>query len=455
MEANNELRIPKKEKFSFGVYFVGQLILYGIVASYLSLFMTESGIDPFVISAVLLAAKVWDAVNDPLFAVVIDRKQLLKHKYSSWVRLSTYLIPLTTVFIFLMPGSLGSAAKVIWVLVGYVLWDTAYTMCDVPIHALATCMTDNVEERDGLFVRKTVFGYIGILIALFIPMLYPRIGWGATSIVMSVIAIATMLPISYLGKERYVSSPEKEPSLKQMLQYVAKNKPLLIFNLATIVACITATGSTAGNYVAIYLLGSEDYITYIALLTVIPTFLAVLLTKILLKKIDKFYIYIGSVASNVLFSVILFFVGYQNLVSYLGVLMIKALLGGCSSVVAAMFIADCAEYGHFLTGQRNQGIAFSTQTFTAKFTGAISTSVGMFILGLIGFRSGSGAVQSAATLKGLWYMYTLIPCISLTAAVVLLIFGYKLRSGDAQIMAKANAGEITREEAEASIRGAE
>ena len=171
MEANNELRIPKKEKFSFGVYFVGQLILYGIVASYLSLFMTESGIDPFVISAVLLAAKVWDAVNDPLFAVVIDRKQLLKHKYSSWVRLSTYLIPLTTVFIFLMPGSLGSAAKVIWVLVGYVLWDTAYTMCDVPIHALATCMTDNVEERDGLFVRKTVFGYIGILIALFIPMM--------------------------------------------------------------------------------------------------------------------------------------------------------------------------------------------------------------------------------------------------------------------------------------------
>ena len=95
------------------------------------------------------------------------------------------------------------------------------------------------------------------------------------------------------------------------------------------------------------------------------------------------------------------------------------------------------------------------QTFTAKFTGAISTSVGMFILGLIGFRSGSGAVQSAATLKGLWYMYTLIPCISLTAAVVLLIFGYKLRSVDAQIMAKANAGEITREEAEASIRGAE
>lgn len=449
----SEMRIPKKEKFSFGVYFVGQLIMYGMVASYISLFMTESGIAPFVISAVLLVAKVWDAINDPLFAVLIDKKQLVKHKYLSWVRISTFLIPLTTIFIFIMPGGLNNTMKVIWVLVGYVLWDTAYTMCDVPIHALATCMTDNVKERDSLFVRKTVFGYIGILIALFIPMLYPRIGWGLTAIIMAMIALVTMLPISYKAKERYVSVPEKEPSIKEMLTYIAKNKPLLVFNLATIIACITATGGTAGNYVAIYLLGSEDYITYLALLSVIPTFLAVLLTKILLKKIDKLYIYIGANVSNILFSILLFFVGYHNLIPYIGVLMLKSLLGGCASVVSAMFIADCAEYGHFLTGQRNQGVAFSTQTFTAKFTGAISTSVGMFILGLIGFQSGSGAIQSASTLNGIWYMYTLIPCISLLAAVLLLIFGYKLKSTDAQIMAKVNAGEISREEAENALKG--
>ena len=37
--------------------------------------------------------------------------------------------------------------------------------------------------------------------------------------------------------------------------------------------------------------------------------------------------------------------------------------------------------GHYVTGQRNQGVAFSVQTFTAKFTSAFSTAIGMLLLG--------------------------------------------------------------------------
>ncbi len=453
MEIITENRIPKKEKTAFGVYFIGQLIMYGMVSSYISLFMTESGIAPFAVSAVLFAAKVWDAVNDPLFAVLIDRKKIFRHKYLSWVRISNLLIPLTTIFVFLMPQSFGDTAKIVWILCGYILWDLAYTLCDVPIHALATCMTDNVKERDSLFVRKTVFGYIGVLICLFVPMLYPRIGWAPTAVIMSAISLATMLPIGFNAQERFVNSPESEPSIKEMWHYLTSNKPLLIYMLASIVACLTATGGAAGNYVAIYLLGSEDYITYMALLAVPPAFLSIVLTKLLLKKYDKFYIYIASTICSILFSIIIFFTGYENIVLYLALCALKALLGGAGAVVGAMFIADCAEYGHFMTGQRNQGLAFSVQTFTAKFTSAISTAVGMLVLGLIGFQSGSGAAQTPETLRGLWYMNTLIPVVSTVAAVILLIFGYRLRTKDAQIMASANAGEITHTEAEAALRG--
>ena len=238
-------RIPKGEKFTFGFYFIGQLIMYGMVSSYISLFMTESGIAAFVISAILFVAKVWDAVNDPLFAIFIDKKQIFKHKYLSWVRISTVLIPLTTIFVFIMPDSFGNTAKIIWLLIGYMLWDLAYTICDVPIHALATCMTDNVKERDGLFIKKTVFGYIGVLIVLFVPMLYPRIGWGPTAVIMSIISLATMLPVGFKAQERYTSAPEKEPSFKEMGRYLVKNKPLLIISLASIVASLTATSEAA------------------------------------------------------------------------------------------------------------------------------------------------------------------------------------------------------------------
>ena len=446
-------RIPKGEKFTFGFYFIGQLIMYGMVSSYISLFMTESGIAAFVISAILFVAKVWDAVNDPLFAIFIDKKQIFKHKYLSWVRISTVLIPLTTIFVFIMPDSFGNTAKIIWLLIGYMLWDLAYTICDVPIHALATCMTDNVQERDGLFIKKTVFGYIGVLIVLFVPMLYPRIGWGPTAVIMSIISLATMLPVGFKAQERYISAPEKEPSFKEMGRYLVKNKPLLIISLASIVASLTATSGTAGNYVAIYLLGSEDYITYMAILAVPPAFLSILLTKFLLKKFDKFWVYIASCVSNIIFGIIIFYTGYENIPLYLTMCAIKTLFGSAGAVTGAMFIADCAEYGHYATGQRNQGVAFSVQTFTAKFTSAISTAIGMLLLGFIGFQSGSGAAQTSGTLRGVWYMNTLIPLIGVAASIALLLIGYRLRTKDAQIMAKANACEISREEAEIALGG--
>ena len=69
----------------------------------------------------------------------------------------------------------------------------------------------------------------------------------------------------------------------------------------------------------------------------------------------------------------------------------------------------------------------------------------------VGFVEGEGAVQSAATIQGLWTLYTLIPCIATVAAIVFLLVFYKLSSKDAEIMGKCNRGEISREEAESLL----
>ena len=192
------------ERSSYQFYFIGQLISYGIMTGFLNLFMTESGIPAFVISGILIVAKVWDAVNDPLFGVVVDKAHLKKGKYLPWVRLSTVLIAVTTILVFLMPQTLKVPAKAAWVLVAYVLWDLAYTMCDVPIFALATTMTDNLKERDSMYVLKGFFTYIGALIVLVaMPLMYPKIGWAMTAIILSAIGMAFMLPIGYTAKERH------------------------------------------------------------------------------------------------------------------------------------------------------------------------------------------------------------------------------------------------------------
>lgn len=442
----------KVERFSYGLYFFGQLIFYGIVVQFLQLFMTDSGIPALVVSGIFVVAKIWDAINDPLFGLLVDKSNMKKGKYIPWVRLSTFLIPLATIFIFVVPQSIPIAWKAVWIAVGYVLWDTSYTICDVPIFALATSMTSEQKERDWLYVFNRFFTFVGALfVLLIVPQLYPKIGWPLTVIIVSAFAMLTMLPIGYLAKERAHTKSEKEPSIGELLRYLKSNKFLLIFNGASIIACLTATGGAVSNYVAIHCLGSSDWISIIAVLMALPMLITIVIVQAIIDKIDKFKIFVGSCIINVVLGVVSYFVGYDNMVAFCVLVVIKSIFSGATGVLGVMFTADCAEYGHYKTGNRAQGMAFSVQTFTAKITGALSGAIGMAALAAVGFVEGQGVAQSAETISGIWALYTIVPCIASAVSLVFLMIFYKLKSKDAEIMGKVNRGEMTREEAESLL----
>jgi Na+/melibiose symporter-like transporter len=114
-----------------------------------------------------------------------------------------------------------------------------------------------------------------------------------------------------------------------------------------------------------------------------------------------------------------------------------------------MFIADCIEYGQFRNGARNQGIAFATKAFTNKIIVALTGAFAMFGLAAAGFIEGEGAAQSQATMNGIWFLYSFMPLIGSSLAMVIMLAFYKLREADVDLMIRCNRGEITRKEAEA------
>lgn len=79
--------------------------------------------------------------------------------------------------------------------------------------------------------------------------------------------------------------------------------------------------------------------------------------------VSMFHVGLATPCSMLLqvFGIIIFYIGYENIPLYLTMCAIKTLFGSAGAVTGAMFIADCAEYGHYVTGQRNQGVAFSVQ----------------------------------------------------------------------------------------------
>ena len=126
-------------------------------------------------------------------------------------------------------------------------------------------------------------------------------------------------------------------------------------------------------------------------------------------------------------------------------------------VLAFMFTPDCAEYGQYKSGISAKGITFAIQTFSVKITGAVSSALALFLLGLFSWQTVEAdsfeklaelnIQQSDPALQGLWIVYALVPVIGMVISTFFYL-GYKLNDKDVQIMAKCNSGEISRAEAE-------
>jgi sugar (glycoside-pentoside-hexuronide) transporter len=455
MKSKEGYQISKFEGFSYSIYSLGQNISFSILSLYLVVFFTDLGIPAAIVGIITLVVKVWDAVNDPIFGGIVDKVHLKQGKFMPWLRIALVALPVTTVLLFTIPVGLSLPAKVVFACVGYMLWDSAYTICDLPIFALITTLTSNQNERTKVMSYARIMGLAAfIAAALVIPLVRTAIaGWLPSVMILSVFVFLFMLPICIVGKERIKPKPTGDDfSLKDMVRYLGKNKYLLIFNLAIIIGSITNTSGALGVMVARYCLGDETLLGLLSLAGILPALLFGACLPMLAKRIDKFHLFFFMAIASPVLGVLLYFVGYENQVLFFIFFFIRNIPAGAALFMMFMFTPDCVEYGLYRSGINASGIAFSIQTFTAKFTTALGTAVGAFALAAIGFVEMEGAIQPPGFGGKLWILITLVQGFGSLLAIPLLL-QYKLRDKYVQIMAKANSGEITREEADKQLDG--
>jgi sugar (glycoside-pentoside-hexuronide) transporter len=441
----------KKERFSYGIYFFGQLISFTIVGSFLQIYLTDIGISAAAVALIFLIGKVWDAVNDPLFGIIVNRVNFKKGKYTPWLKSSAFIIPLCTIFLFSIPAGLNGGLKFALALISYIGWDMSYTLCDVPVFSVVTVMTNNVRERTSIITYgRTIMFIGGLLASVLIPLLYPAIGWFLTAAILSLIALFAMVPLGYAAKERHRPPVDAEtPSVKELILAVVQNKYLLLITIGSVIALITSFGGTMIGYFAINCLGGPKIISIITPLSLVPMMVVTPFFPALIKRADKFTLLLILHGGALLSSILLFLTGYANLPVFIAIYSFRSL---CMTlplgILLPMFILDCAEYGLYKTGKSTTAIAVSLQTFAVKVYSALSGALGMFILGLAGFVSGANAIQPPAVIRTMWLCISLIPVVGLLIGFFMLLVGYKLRDRDIQVMARVNQGEISREEAE-------
>ncbi len=451
-DTQKKTKLPGKERLSYWIYFGGQNMFYGLVAINMQIFFSDAGITATAIAAIMFFTKLWDAVNDPLLGIIVDKVHFKSGRFLPWLRISLPMITVSSIFFFFLPVQVSPAVKIVWATVAYVAWSMSYTLCDVPIFVLPTSMTDNIEERSQLLTTGRFFAMVGITgTCMVLPMLQARMGWLAVGLLFTAIAAVVMLPLLITGKERYVARKEESISLKQMFKYVSKNKFLLIFYCALLLSGLLNFMQYVQIYLARICLGNQDYASVISMILMIPLVVSGIMVPVILRKVDKYNFYIFSNIAAALLGIILYFVGYSNLTFFYIMLLIQGFFTGANNILLFTFTPDCIEYGTYHTGERAEGVAASVQTFFSKLIGSVSGPIAMLILSGFGFIEGENAVQPASVTGGLWLLYTVFPAVGMLLAVAVLRF-YKLRSADVQFMARYNNKEISKDEAESHLK---
>ena len=168
-----ELRdhIPTSEKMAYGC---GALMDGGGVAlmsCVMLKYMTTFGIAMALGSTIMMIAKFWDAITDPLMGFITDNTR------SKWGRRKPYIIAGGIALIIAMAllfapiqGSMSIAAFTAYIIIFYIVWNTASTLSQVPYTSLSSDISPSFKERNNANTVKLVFSALASGLAYVVPL---------------------------------------------------------------------------------------------------------------------------------------------------------------------------------------------------------------------------------------------------------------------------------------------
>jgi len=456
MKKDNGYIASRAEHLTYDLFWFGQNLLWGY-AGFLATYLTMGlGIDPARAAGVIFAPQIWDAINDTLFGYIVDRFRFKNgQQFMPWVKIGTFGIGIITIVMFSIPKTLSHDLQILWFIIAYVIFDAFYTFLDAPAFAMATVMTDNIQERTSFISGNKLFAMIGgIVPVILVGTVTGKFGWSVGAILFAGIGCLLMIPYLFAGKERRKQSEdEKEEkfTFRQMFHYLKSNRYLIICLIAFVIFGMTAFESIMSTYVATICFGDSGKQLYLAAAAAFPVIFVSAALPSLARKIDKFYLLIGGLVFSIVVSVIALFVGYDSFLPAVILIALKCVGLASWQVIIYMLVADTTEYGTYKSGTRATGITFSLQTFISKLKNAAVNSFMLLCIAWTGYNA-EAAVQASEVTGRIWKVFLIVPVVGYIAGIVILLLFYHLRDKDVQVMARYNNREISYEDATEELK---
>lgn len=447
--------------------------LKGTVQTFWLVFMMlETGL----LSALLLVVQIWDAINDPLIGSMIDadRRQYKRGKFKQYIFVGSCGLLVAGAAVFLPFPNAPVVIKAMLFIVGYIIWDAAYTVANVPYGSMLSLVTEDPGERAQLSTWRSIGSMVGNLLPNIIlpmliwhkevdaagnPVLNPETGvqvqtllggrvfWAALLMgLIGFVCFQFMLKnITVRVDERSVKAGEEGAKFNVLKAFgnFMKNRPAVGATLAAMGmflgmnAATTAVTIMFATYFGMaQLSGVVQMIGFLPMLFFMP-----FIKKIVNKFGKKEASVAGTIVSLVGGLVMLAFPLFANktiaLVVYLIGLVGFGMGMGVYTCVSWALMADAIDYNEWKFGVREEGTVYSLHSFFRKLAQGIGPSIVLLIMGALGYVSELGtAGQSAATS---YNMCWLVAGLYLFSAVLQFIGIALIYNLDKKTMAQMNS----------------
>ena len=153
---------------SYGIGAVGKDMVYMFCASYILYYYQDIlGVSAIAMGIILLAARVFDAFNDPIMGVVVAKTRTRWGKFRPWLFIGTLLNAVVLFLMFSAPPTLDGGGLVAYAAVTYVLWGVTYTMLVTQLVAFPFAIIFGrlaSKYSTGRLITACIIAYIGITV---------------------------------------------------------------------------------------------------------------------------------------------------------------------------------------------------------------------------------------------------------------------------------------------------
>lgn len=407
-----------KERLSFGLAGLGQNMVYNYTTAYIMVFYTDVvKLLPVAVGTLMLIARVFDAINDPIMGSIIDKTHTKKGKLIPYLKAIPVPMAVFTLLVFFVPD-MSYTLRLVYAYVSFILWDIMYTVSDVPYWGLSVAITPNPSERLKLISLARILCNIGLAISIVIPpLMISALGGGSlayflTACAMALVGSMLFSLVGFNAKERTTVENQESAPIKILL----KNKPLIYLQLSRFLQAFRMVIATAGLYFAKYNMNDEAAFAVLGGLLIAAMILAMLVTPTLKKFFSKKQLYNFSLLLGFASHLLMFILGFENMIINYILLFVSGLSLGLNDVITYTLVGDCVDYLEYKTGIRTEGLSFSLHTFTTK----LQSAVGLFWIGIILSQVGfvENASQTPNALNGIFSLISLYPAVASLLAII-------------------------------------